>query len=395
MNKKVKIGIASVLLVGLGAGGYQLTRPETPSIQVVYNFPLGFDTVDSETNISFDGLSAYDYFVDAAEEEEFPLAVEWYDFDGDGSAESAFIAAVNDLTTSDDWTQWWQFSVNNELALFGISDYVPVDGDVISLDYKDGVGLDALEWLVDNQNGNGSLGNTFFQDAFGLMALGEYEGTEVSTARDRAIRHVRRVQRSDASFGDNLYTAVGTMALLNNGLSLDEFSKADTTSIDILFARQMDDGGWNSGTAGSDVDTTSWVVMAIAKAGYDVPESAIDYLLSAQHQNGSWGYNAVDASSSVEYTEEALLALSAANYPADQRIDAALGWLGTGMTLEGCYTDGFTTALGSLALRAWGEESGATLVCLETFQNGDGSFGRNSNPSNAMDTGLALWVLEK
>ena len=57
--------------------------------------------------------------------------------------------------------------------------------------------------------------------------------------------------------------------------------------------------------------------------------------------------------------------------------------------------DGFRTSLGAMALAAYDESAaGKALECLPSQQNGDGSFGRLSNRSNAMDTALALLALE-
>ncbi len=153
-----------------------------------------------------------------------------------------------------------------------------------------------------------------------------------------------------------------------------------------------------SGSSESDVSTTSWVMMATAQAGYQIPETAVEYLLDAQQENGAWGYRAGETNS-LNYTQEALLALAAADYPRDQRIEKALEWLSDAQDAEGCYTNGFDTALGALIADVWDGNLDVALACFSSYslnlQNGDGSFGRTSSPSNAMDTGLALWAMRE
>ena len=406
MNKAVKIGLIAAL--GTTAGvmglmGYNAFYDAGPSIEVVYNFPLASQTGDVRVSIPLkEGSSGYDAFIQVAESEELVLNVEWFDFDDEPGAESAMIQDVNEFKTLDDWSQWWQFSVNNEIAPSGVSGYGLQEGDVISLDYNDGMELDALEWLVDNQNeSNGALGDTFFEHSFGLLGLSLYDGPEVDKATERAVRYTLRAQKGDASFrSDDLYTAVATMSLLANGLTVEDFAKGDITSVDLLLSHQRDiDGGWMSGSNESDVSTTSWVMMAIAQAGYTVPETAVEYLLDAQDkESGAWGYRTGETSS-LDYTQEAVLALAAADYPRDQRIEKALAWLSDAQDAEGCYTDGFHTALGALVADAWNGNLDAALACFSSYslnlQKGDGSFGRTSNPSNAMDTGLSLWALQQ
>jgi len=89
--------------------------------------------------------------------------------------------------------------------------------------------------------------------------------------------------------------------------------------------------------------------------------------------------------------------LSSAAYPKDQSVQNALGWLAGKQDEMGCISDGFRTALGSIAFRGYGEDekAGKAVDCLRTLKNGDGSFGRSSNRSNAGDTGMAAIALNE
>lgn len=370
------------------------------TVTVQFNFPLssGFSDVSSPVIIAPDE-NAFTAFFLAAQDHNVTLDIQYFDFDGDGIFESAFINAVNGIGPPPDFSKYWLFSINNESALVGISAYFPSENDVLSLDYFEGQGTDAVEWLADHQEANGAFGPNLFQHAFGFMgtSLASNHGITLPPAvSENAIDFTLSQQQSDAGFGDELYTAVSVMALLSNGVELEDFAVSGNTSLDYLTNLQNSDGGFESGTSTSDVDTTSWATIAFVQAGQSLPDvnnqSPVDFLLSAQHANGSWGYDAQDTTESIEFTQEALIALSAANHPKDTQVQNALDWLSDQQDPEGCISDGFRTALGSIAFRSYNEPALAdeAIDCLETMSNGDGSFGRTSNASNPMDTGLAV-----
>ena len=283
----------------------------------------------------------------------------------------------------------------------GISAYAPNDNDVISLDYFGGEKEDAAEWIADSQNADGSFGANIFQSSLALMGLASADdgNSLLTNAKSRGAGYFMGVQEGNGSFGSDLYTAVSTIALLAEGKSLGDFSVSGKTAKDILAEHQLGNGGFKSGTNDADVDTTSWVMIALSQAGAGMPSkdgnSPSDYLLSAQHSNGSFGYNAADATESMDFTEEAIIALSSAAYPKDSSVQKALGWLASKQDGSGCISDGFRTALGSIAFRGYGEDekAGKALDCLKILKNGDGSFGRSTNKSNAGDTGIALIAL--
>lgn len=356
--------------------------PEGMPLEVWFNFPAGQQDYQLPLSLPQGGneFSAYHAFERAAAGESLAMETQWFDFDGDPSInESAWIDSIAGVKTSEDWSQYWQFSINNTPAELGASAYVPKQGDILSLDYKEGPREDALEWLLDHQRESGALGGNYFQHAFATMGL-------QSSAEQEAIQLAERYLNLNAAddVHGNLYTAVRILAS----------GEVSPSFVAELMDAQRADGGWRSGTPESDVDTTSWVMLALARSGEAVPESAVLYLLSAQHPDGSWGYNADDPGSSLDFTEEALLALSAAGYQGDA-VDSGLSWLTGQQTPEGCFVDGFRTSLGAMALAAYDDSmAGKALECLPSQQNGDGSFGRLSNRSNAMDTALALLALQ-
>ncbi|MFH1390903.1 MAG: DUF4430 domain-containing protein [Candidatus Diapherotrites archaeon] len=371
-------------------------------ITVKYNFPLDKGITDVSEIIEINDENAFTAFIEVANSNNLVLDLDYYDFDGDSIPESAFINGISGVNTSDDFSSYWQFSINNSSSFTGISDYFPSGGDVISLDYLDDKTEDALEWLVDNQEENGRFGSNLFQSGFGLMALSLANQNSVaveSQVYTNGISYTTGEQENDAGFGDELYTAVSIMALLSNGESLTDFDVDGKTAIEFLLENQNNDGGFESGTSESDVDTTSWSIIALAQAGEEFPENngntPEDYLISVQLEDGAWGYNA-ESTGSVDYTSEALIALATAGSE-DAAVQDGLDWLSDKQDEEGCFADGFRTALGSIAFRmnSETEKANSALDCLNTMQNGDGSFGRTSNKSNAIDTGLAIIALSE
>jgi len=395
-----KILILGMLFVILLSG-----TASAKNVNVKFNFPLNNASNDSTSSVSVpDDSNAFNAFAVAAQQKSISLDVSYYDFDADGIKESAFINSANGLAGSADFSKYWQFSQNNVPSMSGVSASIPNDNETISLDYLEGPIADGFEWLADNQQSNGLFGNNLFQSSFGLMAVSKGEDNNVnlnSSAVNSGISYVLSQQKADASFGDELFTSLATMALLSNGKDLNDFEKNGKNPIDFLAEKQNGDGGFKSGTSESDVDTTAWATIAFAQTGNSMPsknsKTPIDFLVSAQHSNGSFGYNASDATESVDFTEEAIIAFAAAKKPNDSVVQNSLNWLSSKQGSDGCILDGFRTALGSIAFRSFNETEKAdkALDCLKTKSNGDGSFGRTSNLSNALDTSLAVLALSK
>lgn len=374
------------------------------NVQVSFNFPLDGPLQDTTVNVSVPNDSnAFSAITKAANQAGIELEINFF-------GQSAFVECIQDLCTKqngDDW-MFWLFSINNRPSGTGISEYYPKEDDKLALDYFEWREKDALEWLFDKQEENGKIGANSFQHSFALMGLSISADQNISgkqEEKNKAIHYLLSLQQDDAGFGDDLRSAVAIMALLSNGKEISEFEINGTDTLETLTSHQQNDGGFRSGTDQSDVDTTSWVIIAFAQADKALPEKngndPADFLLSARHENGSFGYTVDDEKQSIDFTEEALIALSASNHAKDETIEKSLEWLASKQDSEGCIQDGFRTALGEIAFRVWDENSLAdkAIECLnrinEAMQNGDGSFGRESNQSNAMDTGIAIIALSK
>ncbi|MDO8633912.1 MAG: terpene cyclase/mutase family protein [archaeon] len=375
---------------------------EEMNVQVSFNFPLEESPQDALVSLTVPNDSnAFTAITKAAEQAGLELEITFYGND-------AFIECIEELCTTQNGNDWmfWLFSVNNRPSGIGVSDYYAEEGDVLSLDYFEWQEKDALEWLFDRQEEDGKIGANSFQHAFALAALSlanDQNITGYEPEKNSAIQYLLSTQQDDAGFGDDLRSAVSVMALLSNGEKLSDFEVNGQDTLETITSHQQTDGGFRSGTNQSDVDTTSWAIIAFAEAGQNLPEnnskSPIDFLLSAQHENGSFGYIIGDEAESIDFTEEALIALSASKHQKDAQVQKSISWLSEKQDQDGCIEDGFRTALGTIAFLAWDENALAdhAVECIESIldpmQNGDGSFGRGSNPSNAMDTGIAVIAL--
>lgn len=374
------------------------------NVQVSFNFPLEGPAQDTIVSLTVPNDSnAFTAIAKAAELKGLELEIIYYGND-------AFIECIEELCTQQNGKDWlfWLFSVNNRPSGTGVSDYYAEEGDVLSLDYFEWREKDALEWLFDKQEQDGKIGANSFQHAFALMALSLSHDQNISgmdKEKNLASEYLLSLQQGDAGFGDDLRSAVAIMALLSNGKKLSDFDVNGTDTLETVSSHQQSDGGFRSGTIESDVDTTSWAVIAFSQASRALPENSgnnpVDFLLSAQHGNGSFGYVVGDETESIDFTEEVLIALATAKEQKNEAVQRTISWLSGKQDQDGCIQDGFRTALGAIAFRAWDENDSAdkAIECLKSdfnpMQNGDGSFGRESNPSNAMDTGIAAIALSR
>ncbi|MBI4044307.1 MAG: hypothetical protein HY392_01210 [Candidatus Diapherotrites archaeon] len=372
------------------------------NIEVVFNFPLESAHTDNHQQVSVPiDSNAFTAITKAGQQAGIELEIKFF-------GNSAFIECAAEICTRQNGEDWmfWLFSVNNKPSQFGVSDYYPQEGDVLLLNYFEWRSLDAIEWLFDSQEQDGKIGANSFQHTFALMALSLSQDQNISGMQEEknlAADYLLSLQQDDAGFGDDLRSSVAAMGLLSNGIELEEFKVNGHDTLETISSHQQPDGGFRSGANESDVDTTSWAVIAFSQAGRALPESngnnPVGFLLSAQHNNGSFGYTTGDETESIDFTQEALIALAAAKEQKNEAIQKTLSWLSGKQGPDGCIVDGFRTALGAIAFRAWDENDSAdkAVECLESdfdpMQNGDGSFGRESNPSNAMDTAIAAIAL--
>lgn len=379
-----------------------LTQPViAKNITVIFNFPEG-TTEDIEQLMDLaEDANAFHAFTRLADQEGLALDMTYY-----SSFDAWFINGINGVMGNQD--QYWHYWVNNESSMEGISSSIPQDQDIIELGYADQpkgkqktATENALRWLVSNQKQDGEIGeHKVWGNAFALIAINLFEGNE--TTKQEAANYLLDNQQEDAGFpypgldSDALHTSATTMALIANDLNLGDMEKNNSTPIEFLLTKQENDGGF-SGWGQSDVDTTSWSVLALVAANQEMPtkndNSPLDYLSSAQNPDGGFGYQE-GQNSTTDYTAEALIALAALEQ--ENQITAnAINWLKQQQDNQGCFSNAYTTSLGIMSLKAFDEGISEAKTCLEEMQLADNGFGRDGENSNAIDTALAIIALEE
>ncbi|MDD5163441.1 MAG: prenyltransferase/squalene oxidase repeat-containing protein [Candidatus ainarchaeum sp.] len=392
--KQALIVLVFFILIGFAAA---------KDVTVVFNFPSeNHPDIVEEVSLPNDA-NAFNAFMAVASSNSLDLNLAYY-----GETMGWFVNGIDGLNNN--WPDaYWHFWVNGAEAQVGISSFVPLNNNTIELGYESmPLNLNetafgrAIDWLVSNQKQSGEIGNhAVWGNSFALMALSLVEDKNIS--KQKAIEYLLSNQYPNAGFGypgfgaDAGHSAVATMALLSNGKSMDNFDKNGVTTIDYIITNQQNDGGFSS-WGSSDIDSTSWAMLAFAQSGTDMPvknnNAPVDFILNTQNIDGGFGYNNGD-SSKEDYTAESLLALKAAGKEKNSQVSNAIGFLNSKKNPENCLSNSYTTALAIIAFNAWGEPYSAFQDCLRTQQLTDGGFSRdNANGSNSVDTAMAAIALK-
>jgi len=245
---------------------------------------------------------------------------------------------------------------------------------------------DWLTWLLGEQNGYGSWGETTeMRDTSEVVTTYRWLGlsnTSLQAGSNWAAQ---------TSAGNLDYLARQTLTLVHAG---EEAGDLD----DPLIATQNDDGGWGyAADYGSDPLSTLLAVQALEAAGHEIgtPEGgplfagALYYLMASQAAEGGWGYTGQDESR-VAMTALVLETLrpyrnytitGAEVFVVQTEIDEGLTWLKGQQNPDGGWgEDGsvvYKTALASLAILHLGDAptdlSGAQDYLLDA-QQPDGSW---------------------
>ena len=176
----------------------------------------------------------------------------------------------------------------------------------LGLDPRDVNGVDFIAVIESAYDpATGAYAEDAFTHALIVIALNRV-GVPASSV---ALRYLREAQLSDGGWGFGDSSDVDTTALAIQALSSGGRTLADpdvAEGIAYLTATQGQDGGWGFDPAESNTSSTAFAVQALLAvgedpAGYEVNGvDPIDYLLAAQHPDGSFpGFDPAFATNQV------------------------------------------------------------------------------------------------
>lgn len=278
-----------------------------------------------------------------------------------------------------------------------------VDGDVIA--FRNGIfdfGLrgklpgaptfvaasDALEWMRDQQQSDGS-----YADAFGkigastraLIALGS-AGYDPDEWGSPSLLNFLTVLSKTATvdYAATSASSAGKLALgaAWTGQTVTDFADINLPiSITAYYSPTTGAYGYGSGD-------TAWAMLGLHAAGEEIPTQTIGFLKRVQNADGGWSFNEWSTDSEVQHTALCVQALLAAGEPVTStEIADALAFIDSGKNSDGGYgytvgsdSDVNTTAYVIQSLLSAGQDPignwCATIRCRYLFsqQAADGSF---------------------
>jgi len=265
----------------------------------------------------------------------------------------------------------------------------------------------AIDWIKQNQNETGLIGNNEFEMPPALIALWLYEGNS-----DNVIKGFEYLNEVRADDGSWFYSSTDVTGLIfyafssTNHTSL--LNDSGTNTIDWLLSQQGADGGFASWGEESS-ENTAYALLGLLNVN-GIPDknksAAVNYILSLQNPDGSINRTGTDmigyAGLGPEYyTAISLITLNEAGIY-NENTTNALNYLKE--KSKGYFRDqnhSFLAALASVAFSRYNKIEFAlnTTNYLKSLQMGDGGFVDSSrfnpNVSNVLDTGWAAIALHE
>jgi hypothetical protein len=247
-------------------------------------------------------------------------ALELAGFDVDNSGDAVCNIEGDGCPSSNCWcddNNWWQGVWNTGLTQWDSSGWPPADlrdGDVVGFHNGDAwappvlpapsyVGaLDALDWLQDQQQADGSFGNANGTSEV-LMAVSA-NGVDASTWRHSPSLLANMISNG-AGLANKNAAGVGKLAV---ALAAQDSCWPIGAQSPISYYNPI------SGTFDDDTLYQAWGILGTAALSETVPVSAVEALKDAQLPNGGWEW-AVAQGSDTNSTALALQALIAAGEP--------------------------------------------------------------------------------
>lgn len=265
----------------------------------------------------------------------------------------------------------------------------------------------AIDWIKQNQNESGLIGNNEFEMSPALIALWLYEGNSSNVTKGFEYLNGTRAEDGSWFYSSTDITGLILYAFsLTNHISL--LNDYGMNTVNWLLSQQGTNGGFASwGEVSS--ENTAYALLGLLNVNA-IPDqnksTAVNYILSLQNPDGSINRTETDMTGysglgPEYYTALSLIALNEAGIY-NESTTQALNYLKE--KSEGYFRDqnhSFLAALSSLAFSRYNEKDSVSnsINYLKSLQMLDGGFVDSSrfnpNVSNALDTGWAAIALQK
>ncbi len=254
---------------------------------------------------------------------------------------------------------------------------------------------DALEWMRDQQQSDGSYNDGFSRVGASVRALIALGASGYDPAQWGApslldfltvVSKTETVQYAAASAGGAAKLAIGAAW---SGQTVTNFAGINLP-ISITAYYSPATGGYGAGSG-----DTAWAVLGLYAAGESIPTSTVAFFKRVQNADGGWAWNEWSANSAAQHTATCIQALLAAGEPITAtQVVSALAFIDSAHNADGGYgsqtgknSDIDTTAFALQAILSAGKNPAgnwcATLRCRYVLseQAADGSFSFNNTPS--------------
>ncbi|HEX5758575.1 MAG TPA: PEP/pyruvate-binding domain-containing protein [Thermoanaerobaculia bacterium] len=210
----------------------------------------------------------------------------------------------------------------------------------------------AVAWLARNVGDDGGWGTDLWDSCQVLRALVRSSFSLDEPILAKAFSHVMdQLARGVTSVADQEWAGAGFVAVALQLLSESGRSPAVKDLVTLLLDTQTADGDFPALHASGDRVPSEWhtaqVITSLMQCCADdahaatAASKALEWLLSRQHSDGSWGVSAGPyAHYNTFFTSYAVIALSSAGYsPATEQLARAVRWLRGKQVASGAFGD--------------------------------------------------------
>lgn len=210
-----------------------------------------------------------------------------------------------------------------------------------------------------------------------ILALFATSDPELAAKADPLVE---KVKSEAAGYLESGPEAAAKLAILADALGEDPTTFFGSDLIAVVTGAVGDDGSFG---AFPGAFSSSLGITALSRAGADVPEKMVDYLVSGANSDGGFGY-AADQPSDADSTGMALLALAAVpSAGTDEATAKAMSWASDNQAEDGSWA-GFnpvnSTAVMGMGMLAMGEDTERAVAYLVSVQMSDGALPNEGKP---------------